>query len=184
MKKGFTLIELLIVIAILAVLGTIAVLVINPAQMLAQARDSQRLSDMAAVRKALALYASTASTVTITASTTCTNTPTGNVHSGIAATINSSTLVTGSGWVNIDITTSLGGSPLGSLPTDPTNDATYEYCYAGDLSNKTFELNARLESTKYKAKMTVDNGNDNTCTTYTEDTCYYEVGTDPGLDLF
>jgi prepilin-type N-terminal cleavage/methylation domain-containing protein len=41
--KGFTLIELLIVIAILAILATAVVLVLNPAQILAQARDAQRI---------------------------------------------------------------------------------------------------------------------------------------------
>ena len=35
MKKGFTLIELVIVIGILAILATVVVLVLNPAQLLA-----------------------------------------------------------------------------------------------------------------------------------------------------
>ncbi|MGC9603563.1 MAG: type II secretion system protein, partial [Minisyncoccia bacterium] len=41
---GFTLIELLVVIGILGTLATAVVLVLNPAQLLAQARDSTRLS--------------------------------------------------------------------------------------------------------------------------------------------
>jgi len=58
MKKGFTLLELLIVIAILAVLSSAIVLVLNPAQLLAQARDSQRLSDLSSLHSAIALYLS------------------------------------------------------------------------------------------------------------------------------
>ena len=57
LKKGFTLIELLIVIAILAVLSVAVVLVLNPAELLKQARDSTRISDMAAINSASYLYA-------------------------------------------------------------------------------------------------------------------------------
>ncbi len=61
MSKGFTLLELIIVIGILAVLGAVSVLVLNPAQLFAQARDTTRVEDMAVMRNALALYSSTVS---------------------------------------------------------------------------------------------------------------------------
>src|SRR3989344_7632899 len=54
--RGFTLLELIIVIAILAILSVAVILVINPAETLARARDSQRLSDLAAVKSAIGLY--------------------------------------------------------------------------------------------------------------------------------
>ena len=54
--KGFTLIELLIVITILAILATAVALVLNPAELLKQGRDSTRLSDLAVIQSALALY--------------------------------------------------------------------------------------------------------------------------------
>src|SRR3989344_6138343 len=60
-KKGFTLIELLIVIGILAILATAVILILNPAQLFAQARDSKRISDLATVRGAVVLYLSTVS---------------------------------------------------------------------------------------------------------------------------
>ena len=53
---GFTLLELIIVIAILAILSVAVVLVINPAETLARARDSQRLSDLAAIKTSIGLY--------------------------------------------------------------------------------------------------------------------------------
>jgi prepilin-type N-terminal cleavage/methylation domain-containing protein len=56
MTKGFTLIELLIVIAILAILATAVVLVINPAELLRQARDGQRLADFKNLKSAVDLY--------------------------------------------------------------------------------------------------------------------------------
>ena len=44
--KGFTLLELLIVIGILGVLSVALVFVLNPAESLKKARDSQRMSDL------------------------------------------------------------------------------------------------------------------------------------------
>src|ERR1035441_2083464 len=56
MRKGFTLIELLVVIAIIAVLAVVVVLTLNPGQLLMQARDSSRLSDLANLQTAMNLY--------------------------------------------------------------------------------------------------------------------------------
>ena len=55
-KSAFTLIELLIVIAIVAILAVVVVLTLNPAQMLAQGRDSNRISDMSTLNTAVNLY--------------------------------------------------------------------------------------------------------------------------------
>ncbi len=56
MRKGFTLIELLIVIGILAILATTVTLVLNPAEILKQSRDAQRISDLRVMRGAIDLY--------------------------------------------------------------------------------------------------------------------------------
>jgi|SRR3989344_4296969 len=55
-KRGFTLIELLIVIGVLAILATIVTLVLNPAEILKQTRDAQRISDLRSLRSAIDLY--------------------------------------------------------------------------------------------------------------------------------
>ena len=177
MKKGFTLIELVIVIGILAILATVVVLVLNPAQMLAQARDSQRMSDLGSVKSAIALYLATADSPAVGATskgtvstacwfgTTCTTTCSG---------ISISTAVDGTGWINVDLTGTTGGSPLSALPLDPSQTATYQYAYIGDATNLTFELNANLESTKYSGLEATDGGN---CSSV------YEIGTAPGLAL-
>ncbi len=49
-------IELLVVIGILAILSIVVILVINPTELLKQARDSSRVSDLATINSALNLY--------------------------------------------------------------------------------------------------------------------------------
>lgn len=55
-NKGFTLIELLVVIGILAILLAITLIAINPARQFAQARDTQRQSDVNAILNAVHQY--------------------------------------------------------------------------------------------------------------------------------
>jgi prepilin-type N-terminal cleavage/methylation domain-containing protein len=173
-KKGFTLIELLIVIAIIAILAVAVVLILNPAQLLAQARDSQRISDLDTLRTAIALYLSTVTNFSLT-------TGNGNcyVYTGAPASCGSRhtalTMVasglrtvgngTGGnlGWLPVDFAAIPGGSPLSVLPIDPRNGATYFYSYVGNTAGA-FELNADMESSRYAAcgsddAETTDGGN-------------------------
>jgi prepilin-type N-terminal cleavage/methylation domain-containing protein len=52
-KSGFTLIEVLIVIGIIAVLAAAVLVAINPARQFAQARNSQRMSNIQAILNAI-----------------------------------------------------------------------------------------------------------------------------------
>ncbi len=56
-NSGFTLIEILVVIGIIAVLATIVIIAINPARQFAQARNSQRTSNVNAILNAVGQYA-------------------------------------------------------------------------------------------------------------------------------
>ena len=188
MKKGFTLIELLIVIGILAILTAVVVVVLNPAQLLAQARDSQRMSDLDNVKSAIGFYLSTAASPDVSyniSGATSTVSVSGATcpFAGAGCTTVTLRTVDGTGWVRIVLTDASGGSPLSVLPIDPTDSTTYFYAYKGEDTNNTFELDGRLESSKYRGRMATDGGDKNTCATYVEDTCLYEIGTDPGLDL-
>lgn len=176
--KGFTLIELLIVIAILSILAAAVVVVLNPAELLAQARDSQRLQDLASVNSAVSLYAATVSSPDFTtggpfstASTTCTHTA--------GCTVRAIYTIANAGWVDVNLGSMSGGSPIPALPRDPTNSSSLQYVYFGNDTTDTWELNATMESTKFA------NGgaSDKELTDGGDDPNAFELGTDNDLDL-
>lgn len=194
-RSGFTLIELLIVIGILAVLATVTVLVLNPAQLFAQARDSQRLSDVGSVKGAVSLYLTTADNPDIDSGTgfTCGTNFGASVDSAsttfAAATIShgGSRLTNGEGWVAVNMDTMQGGSPLPTLPVDPTNTTTNNryYGYSCDAVNLTFEINANMESARYNypGGAPGTNPDDVESSDGGDNHAFYETGTDPKLDL-
>src|SRR5665213_3497593 len=52
-SRGFTLIEVLVVIGMLAILSTVVLVAVNPLRQFAQARNTQRQNDVAAVLNAI-----------------------------------------------------------------------------------------------------------------------------------
>jgi prepilin-type N-terminal cleavage/methylation domain-containing protein len=171
-NRGFTLVELLIVIAILAVLSVTVVVVLNPAELLRQARDSRRLSDLNAIHRAVSLFLTDQSAATWAASYNCTATGTPPMGA-TGCTLSSSTAVNGTGWVDVDLTAVTSGSPLSTLPLDPANGAGQFYAFKKTPS-MTWELDAALESTKYSALESTDGG---------DNASWYEIGNDANLNL-
>ena len=175
--KGFTLIELLIVISILAILATAVTLILNPAELLKRGRDSTRFSDLSVIHGAITLYIASAPNPSFNGNTFCTATTTPPGGPPQDCTLNATTTVDSDGWVDINFGDIPGGSPLPRLPLDPINNETYYYAFSSNVSNLTFELNAKLESEKFTITQDLDgkDGGNNSN--------WYEIGTEPGLDL-
>ncbi|MFB6212251.1 MAG: type II secretion system protein, partial [Candidatus Magasanikbacteria bacterium] len=147
--KGFTLIELLVVIAILSVLAVAVTIVINPAELLEQGRDSTRLSDLSAIQSAVSLYLADQNSPSFNDTTNCT-TGTDSATSSTSGTCNhtTSTAVDGTGWVDIDFTKISSGAPISNLPLDPVNNDLFFYVF-DSTTNEKYELNANMESNAF-----------------------------------
>ena len=174
LNKGFTLIELLVVVAIIAILALIVLLALNPVEMARRSRDSRRLSDLGTVRRAIDLALADKQSLADTSGT---------------VVINTATDVTDFAGMNLDISKYLsvvaqdpiydGGAGAGDNVQVVLNNCSagsttkgamiYEFASDGDV----YELRARLES-KDNCDAIKNDGNDDN---------YYEIGTDPGLNL-
>ena len=152
--KGFTLIELLVVIAIIAILSVVVVLALNPAELLRQARDSNRISDLSSLKTGLQFYATDVSGnalfglgngtfcyVDLT-SVAAPFSATGCDPDGVGALptrfLGGTTTASpaaqrgtdGTGWIPVNFTLISSGSPLSALPLDPAPSAVSGLFYA------------------------------------------------------
>lgn len=205
-SKGFTLIELLIVVAIIAILAVVVVLTLNPAQLLAQSRDSTRVSDMSTLKSAIALYQADVSTSTAlgsstsvvfeayvpgVSSTTVKATSTTGwgfaSSSGISVVNAASRAVDSTGWLPIAFSAISSGAPFSSLPVDPVGaTATNTSCggtntascaYMFEANNGQYKIATKMESTKYN----FGGGSSVVDTDGGNSTTTYEVGTNVSL---
>lgn len=184
---SFTLVELLIVVGILAVLVAITVVTLNPAQLLAQVRDSKRQQDLSALSSVLNTvavlgfqsFSGTSSVVYVSlpdADPLCgdwilPNLPGDWVYNCVPTSTLQNT--DGTGWVPVDMRSN-GVVSLDSLPVDPINSDQgglyYTYVVGGS-----FSLAGTMESQKYYNTHKLSGAND---------PLIYEVGSDSELAPF
>ncbi len=182
--KGFTLIELLVVVAVIAVLATIVILTLNPAELIRQARDSKRVSDLNVLHNALGIYLADVTSIDLGVSGRCyqsiavaTTGCTVFFPTAGSTVSTSSRKIDSTGWVPVNFNLIGSGAPIGALPVDPINSDTYFYAYISSSTAKTFKLATRIESNKF--------GNGGSGDLSSKDggssSLYYETGTDLGM---
>lgn len=190
MKRAFTLIELLIVIAVLGVLATTAIIVLNPTEIMKQSRDSRRFEDLNHINIAITeaqslspnINLGIASSVYVSipdSSPTCANLglSTSSLPAGWSYRCSSSVnfrKTNGAGWIPVDFSSVSGGSVFSALPVDPIN-ATSSGLYYTYTPGSGFQLSALFESSKYADKAVKDGG---------VDPAQYEVGDNLSLAPF
>ena len=164
-RSSFTLIELLIVIAIIGILAAVVVLVVNPAQLVAQGRDSTRIQDLASINTALGEYLAngntflgSSNTVYVSVpdtSTTCSDLglpalPTGwSYHCVSTSTL---TETNGNGWIPISFSSITTGNPLPTIPIDPQNTTSTGEYYTYATNGSQYELTSYFESNNYQTQ--------------------------------
>lgn len=155
---GFTLIELLIVIAIIGILAAAVVVVLNPAELVKQARDTQRIADIDSLNTALKLAdidgqnLGTSTVIYLSlpdTSTTCASyalaTSTGyTYHCSPTSTYQKAD---GTGWIPVNFA-GVASLAMARLPIDPSQNATSSLYYSY-IPGGSWELNALMESSAY-----------------------------------
>ena len=147
-EKGFTLIELLIVISIIGILSGILVTIINSGEYLKQARDARRINDVLNLYTAIVNGVAN-NDIKLSSTANCADCDSilGNID------------IDGTGWVKFTSLNSGGLIDLiQALPQDPTNKNDLKYSYYSN--GERFEINAVLESDRYKVMEVNDGGND------------------------
>jgi hypothetical protein len=104
----------------------------------------------------------------------------GTVVANQPASVASSTMTDGTGWVPVNLASMVGGSPISNLPIDPVNtiasagsvtNSDKVYRYACEEQTLTFEINGVLESNAFTIdddKRVKDGGNNSN---------FFEAGT-------
>ncbi len=210
--KGFTLIELIITISILAILVTVLIVAINPAEQLSRSRDAKRTADLDALKSAITLYIAQATTTVNldgggTANTLCiggsgedtvwlntsqaVTTATGSPSTIVGAGRTTSTglkVATGStataaiSWMPALLGQTPGGPAISTLPADPSGTA-----HTTNYYSYTCDIGGgALLNFELNAKLEsayFQTDLDIDGTDGGQSATKYEVGTDPGLDL-
>jgi type II secretory pathway pseudopilin PulG len=182
-SKSFTLLELLIVIGIIAVLSTVLIAVLNPADYRRRGNDSKRLTDLRSLNDMIALYDINTQGALVLGSpnTLYISLPSDNINcsdldlpdlppswSYHCSNSQNFRKTDSTGWLPIDFTQD-DTINLPALPIDPVNTVQGGYYYTYAVGGS-WELTAQLESQRTINTNASQDGGDNNL--------LYELGND------
>lgn len=194
-QGGLTMIELLLAVAVIAILAVTIIFVLNPLAIIEEARDSQRIADVAQMKEAVSLYLASGKERLGDCSKCYAYVPDDSVAVGdncggrhsLETVTSTSRAVDGTGWVPIDLTSLNTGSPLAVWPIDPGAKNTtgdFFYTYACNEEKGTFEFTVNLESERFGHVAGAPAGaNDIEANDGGDQDDIYEVGSDECLNL-
>lgn len=171
--RSFTLLELLIALSIILVIIVVVSLILKPQQILQNSRDTQRITELANLKRAFGIavgenpliVAGSSSVVYLSLpdnSSSCAGwtaqlptLPPGWLYNCVPASTYKNG--NGTGWLPINFS-SITALNMDSLTVDPNNQPPYYYTYVTANSNQTggnFELTAAMESQKNRGRGTL-----------------------------
>jgi len=169
--SGFTLFELIISVGVIAILSGLVYITVQPADLLARARDMQRVDDLNTISTLIAgkktqekrvrslgepniLYISLPSTYSDCSdiSSQLLSLPTG--YSYHCVTSENLKKTDGTGWIPVDFTS----NRISVLPIDPVNSITKGLYYVYTYNGTNFELNAFIESSRVQEGFAAKDG--------------------------
>ncbi|MBI2033835.1 MAG: fibronectin type III domain-containing protein [Candidatus Liptonbacteria bacterium] len=181
-RGGFTLIELLIVIGVVVTIAAVVIVVLNPIQLLRQARDANRFSDLHTLTKTFQLVEAIGGGLTDFDGPNYSDSCQGQSDQKIFVSVpadngeatssapggwqfvrvpeNSLRNIDGTGWIPVDLrqVATKVVPPISHLPVDPTNTFSSGLYYSYVCGS--YEFNAVFESKKHASKAAYDGGDD------------------------
>ena len=190
-RKSFTLIELMVGIVVVAILSIVTVVAINPVEFIKQARDNNRLADIASINNAVrfltenesGIFIGTSSVVYVSipdTSPVCDNLglpilPDGWSY-GCANSLNVGK-TDGTGWVPVNFGHPSAGSSISRLPVDPKNSTSSGNYFTYVASGSRWEFAFAPEAANNK----LGGANNLTIKDRGQKLSLFEVGTDLSL---
>jgi hypothetical protein len=172
---------------------SIIIITLNPSEMLKKSRDTKRISSLKALNNALGIFQATKPTTSTgtayivyisipDSSSTCANLSLPTLPDGYTyqcSTVANYRKTDGTGWIPVNFNSLDIGSPISSLPIDPTNTTSTNLFFTYTTGGS-WELNAILESSANK----LSGDNDKTSLDGGDSYSTYEIGTDLSLSPY
>lgn len=181
MYAGFTLVEFLITFGIIVVISSVILFVVNPVELMREARDAGRVSGISEIERSIRIFKLQNPSAPLgqenkiyvslpSPNSNCSGAGLPVAPSGfsyVCSTQSNYRRTDGTGWLPL----SLAGT-IGDVPADPINSGPKGYYFAFVTRGTTYYLSAGVESEEFKAKASADGGSFVT---------RLEFGTDPAL---